>query len=82
MFLTWILKAFLKSSIDGMICLREESGKVRIFKNTSVFTVKLKIDVVEDSRGLNRKSMEFELGSKNRSRSVFGPPWDLGLDAF
>ena len=75
-------EAFLKSPIDGMICLREESGKVRISKNTSVFTVKLNIDVVEDSRGLNRKSMKFELGSKKPSRSVFGVPWDLDLDAF
>ena len=76
------MKAFLKSPVDGMMCLRQKNGKVRIFKNTCVFTVRLNIDVVEDSRGLTGKSMNFELGSWKPSRSVSGPPWDLDLDAY
>ena len=77
-----VLKGFLKSPVDEMMCLRQNNGKVRIFKNTNVFTVRLNIDVVEDSRGLTGKSMNFELGSWKPSRSVFGPLWDLDLDAF
>ena len=44
------MKAFLKSPIDGMICLRQKNGKVRIFKNTCVFAVRLNIGVAKDSR--------------------------------
>ena len=76
------MRGFLKSPVDEMMCLRQKNGKVRIFKNTCVFTVRLNIDVVEDSRGLTGKSMNFELGSWKPSRSVSGPPWDLDLDAF
>ena len=76
------MKGFLKSPVDEMMCLSQKNGKVRIFKNTCVFTARLNIDVVEDSRGLTRKSMNFELGSWEPSRSFFGPPWDLDLDAF
>ena len=77
-----ILKAFLKSPVDEMMCLRQKNGKVRIFKNTCVFTVRLHIDVVEDSRGLTGKSMNLELGSWKPSRSVFGLLWNLDLDTF
>ena len=76
------MKGFLKSPVDEMMCLRQNNGKLRIFKNTSVFTVRLNIDVVEDSRGLTGKSMNFELGSWKPSRSVFESLWDLDLDAF
>ena len=64
------------------MCLLQKNGKVRIFKNTYVFTVRLNIDVDEDSRGLNGKSVNFELGSWKPSRRLSGPPWDLDLDAF
>mgnify|MGYP007048512339 CR=1 FL=1 len=69
-----ILKAFLKSPVDEMMCLRQNNGKVRIFKNTFVFTVRLNIDVVEDSQGLNVKRIDFELGSWKPSRSLSWPP--------
>ena len=77
---TWILKSFLKSPLDGMMCLRKKNGKARIFGYTSVFTVRLNMDVVEDSRGPTGKGMSFELGSWKPSRNVFGPPWNLDLD--
>ena len=77
-----VLKAFLKSPVDGMMCLRKKNDKARIFKNTSIFTIRLNIDVVEDSRGPTGKSLNFELGSWKPSRNVFGLPWDLDLDGF
>ena len=76
------MKAFLKPPIDGMMCLRQKNGKVRIFKNTSVFTVRLNIDVAEDSRRVSVKSINFELGSWKPSRSLSEPPWDIVLDIF
>ena len=76
------MKAFLKPPIDGMMCLRQKNGKVRIFKNTSVFTVRLNIDVAEDSRRLSVKSINFELGSWKPSQSPSEPTWDLDLEAF
>ena len=76
------MKAFLKSPIDGMMCLRQKNGKVRIFKNTCVFTVRLNIDVAEDSQRLSGKSINFELGSWKPSQIPSEPSWDLDLEAF
>ena len=76
------MKAFLKPPIDGMMCLRHKNGKVRILKNTCVFTVRLNIDVAEDSRRLSVKSINFELGSWKPSQSPSEPTWDLDLEAF
>ena len=76
------MKAFLKPPIDGMMCLPQENGKVRIFKNTRVFTVRLNIDVAEDSRRLSGKSINFELGSWKPSQSPSEPTWDLDLEVF
>ena len=76
------MKAFLKSPIDGMMCLRQKNGKVRIFKNARAFTVRLNIDVAEDSRRLSVKSINFELGWWKQSQSPSEPTWDLDLEAF
>ena len=73
------MKAFLKSPIGGMRCLRQKNGKVRTFKNTCVFTVGLHIDVSEDRQDNNKKNIEFELGSWKPSRRLSEPPWDLVL---
>ena len=45
-----ILEAFLKSPCDRMMCKSEKRGKVRIFKNTSVFTVRLHSGLVDKTR--------------------------------
>ena len=76
------MKAFLKSPIDGMMCLRQKNGKVRIFKNTRVFAVRSNIGVAKDSRRLSRESMNFELGLWKPSQSPSEPPWGLDLEAF
>ena len=76
------MQALLKSPIDGMMCLRQENGKVRIFKNTCVFAVKLNIGVAEDSQRLTGNSINFEFGSWKQSQSPNEPTWDLDLEAF
>ena len=77
-----ILKVFLQSPCDRMMCKNEKHDKARIFKNTSVFTVRLNIDVAEDSRRLSVKSINFELGSWKPSQSPSEPTWDLDLEVF
>ena len=55
---------FLWQCMRVCMCAREN------LKNASFFTFGLKIDVVEDSRRLNRKNISFELGSWKPSQSV------------
>ena len=47
---TPILKPFFKSPSDKMISKSEKSEEVKIFKNTSVFTVRLHLRNVEKAR--------------------------------
>ena len=73
-----ILKLFLKSLRDEMISKSDKREEVKIFKNTSVFTVRLHLRNVEKARRKLAKTFFFWTCHWYASETVSGP--HLGLD--